>query len=249
MKDLRLTFYDLRGRLLLLAAAAFFVAAFCGCQRGPDARDVRIAKMETRLSCLESNCAALCDELTNLCGIVLAYNITNQQELADLKLLVLDGQAKATEAADLIEVLMARMTNRPAAATPSARYMATVGKPRTAAAPFIVWGRVVQRLGTNLLVNAESQFENGVSEVMLKSTELFLHNHAKELGLSYEWQQGVPKKWELARHTVLLAGYPKVSTVADGDVVLAQAWFDRFYEFTTVRGSVSTVRLYTCIPK
>lgn len=119
-------------------------------------------------------------------------------------------------------------------------------KNQVAGGSVIVWGKVIQRLGDKLLVNADSQFEDGVSEMTKAVTAKMFHAHAKELGLPEEWQNGIPQKWDLARHIVLVENYPKVDSTVDGERIVSVAYPIGLYEYTTVKGSRSTVRKYTC---
>ena len=107
----------------------------------------------------------------------------------------------------------------------------------------IVWGKVIQRVGEKLLIDADTGAER--SSVSRQATALALHSQDRHFGLPKEWQDGIPQKWNIASGTVLLVDHPRTSSIVDSEIVLVVAYPTGTYEYTAVSGARKTIRKYT----
>ena len=74
----------MKTHIIIIVAAIFAV----GCSHKPDARDAKIAKLESRVSDIEARCELLSSSFTNLLSIVQRANAQDAEDYAKLETLV-----------------------------------------------------------------------------------------------------------------------------------------------------------------
>ena len=115
-------------RTILSATVALAVLA-CGCGRQPDPRDAKIAKLESRVSALESNLVATTD-LVGLALTITTNRISDQDKLlSKLEALVLGEAQRSVQMQTMLETFITSFTNQPTRQTGKFAALQTTPRP------------------------------------------------------------------------------------------------------------------------
>lgn len=102
-----------------------FVAAMLavGCSHKPDARDAKIAKLETRLSEVEAHCERLSNSYSNVVSIIQQFVTDNAESLSKIEALVKKDQDDMDARWEVMLPMFAALTNSPPRQVAAPRYV------------------------------------------------------------------------------------------------------------------------------